>query len=651
MARKFILVIGFLGFLTKAYAGQVQGVERSSGTARIKVMRGLQNYKPGGFVCVYEGRKVKTCGRILKVSRKIYTVLARFSKINLVRRGQRAQAAFLQHALDLSCGGLGRIVRVVPSRGFVIINRGTSCQHQTQSKVCFYSRGRQISCGYVQLAGKFRSRVQVRGKKAGLLRPGMGVQLVKGGGKSARKVKNGQGGVLEALEDHSDDLGGSFFSINKKVLKALKEDKQLIEEKPYYFGGYIKEDFAYAYDLPEPDFTKMRTTLNLGLDYEVSAHLKARLEVNYWYDYVYTYAENKEKPYPDSVVAGYEQDVDVPAAYMDWEVANAFFVKVGRQLVPWGVSDFEQITDLVNPREQREIGLVDSEDSRLAVFASKFTYLMPTFEATLALVHEPRPNRIAPEGSDFDALKKLREAVTIREELVEDVDFETTETFVRLLKTLPGGQIAFVYGYYYDDEASFRVYDILSDGEAAQVTLDLQHSPMETYGVYTNVAYGSILFKFEAALNQQKNVLRTDLQEQIAEDPSGNSLVVNDQVATVKTMLGFEYNGITDLTVIVEAVNTRNQDYTEESSGTQDQSIIYSVFSYDMLNGDLASNFAYTHLGEGRGRIFRVAFDYSLTDNLVFDLGAIMYEFSDSAGESELFNDKDRVFSGIKYSF
>ena len=70
----------------------------------------------------------------------------------------------------------------------------------------------------------------------------------------------------------------------------------------------------------------------------------------------------------------YEQESELREVYLQGALASALDIKVGRQIVVWGKSDNIRITDVLNPIDNREPGLVDIEDVRLPLTMSRLDF-------------------------------------------------------------------------------------------------------------------------------------------------------------------------------------------------------------------------------------------------------------------------------------
>ena len=450
-----IILLTAIGFLSKeAEAGTVVQVKNSSQTAVVRKLSTEPGFRQGNTICFYKGFSIKTCGQVKGKVRGTSKVLVKVRHPRKVRRGYLAKGLTSYQRNMISCNGAVRIQRIIRANSFVTINRGRQCGLRSGQRLCFYGNNRKQACGRIAKTSAYKSMVKVNSNRIRLLEAGyvartennQNIQSIQRQSQQ-RQFQSGSQQVVR--KGNKGDFGEKFFSINRGMASVLKEEKNSFDTKPYYLGGYIKEDFAYAYEKEDKELTKIKTTLNLGLDLNFSPKLKGRFEVNYWYDHIY--AHKGEENYSKETLDAYQRDLDLRDGYIEGEFTPKLKFKVGRQIVAWGESEFSQISDIVNPRDQLELGLVDVEDSRLAVTASKFTLTKGSLETNLVTVHEMRPNRIAPRGSDFDPLGPIRDIVEFGPRRIPENSIDNTELFLRFSKVFNGGQMALVLGDHFDD--------------------------------------------------------------------------------------------------------------------------------------------------------------------------------------------------------
>ncbi len=76
-------------------------------------------------------------------------------------------------------------------------------------------------------------------------------------------------------------------------------------------------------------------------------------------------------------------------------------LKFGRQIVIWGKPDSIRITDIINPLDNRNPGIVDIEDLRLNETMTRLDYYFGDWNLSGILIHEPRLDIEVVFGSDY----------------------------------------------------------------------------------------------------------------------------------------------------------------------------------------------------------------------------------------------------------
>jgi hypothetical protein len=91
-------------------------------------------------------------------------------------------------------------------------------------------------------------------------------------------------------------------------------------------------------------------------------------------------------------------------AALSW---GAFELTVGRQIVPFGQGEILSPLDVVNPRDQREPGLAELEDLRMAVLATRLGAYVEQHRFELMVVHESYFGLRPAPLSDYSPLRAL----------------------------------------------------------------------------------------------------------------------------------------------------------------------------------------------------------------------------------------------------
>ena len=458
---------------------------------------------------------------------------------------------------------------------------------------------------------------------------------------------------IESSEKEEDNELDGFGEGDDSSFEDIEYNQDKIKKKAdtnVRFGGFINEEATYRLHDTDPKIPKLRSVINLDFIWRITDEWQGRSVFNGFYDLAYRLEGRSQ--FDDQTLKTHERDFQIRDFYVEGLVIEWLRLKTGRQIIAWGESDFIQITDIANPRDQAELGLVDLEDARIPIAATKLSLLEEPWELNLAAIHEVRPDRIGARGADFDGFKAVRgRGIIVNSEQVPDIKTENTEYIARLFGTFNSKDISFVLGRVYDDSAYLDFDDIDFSTGIPRISLTPKHKEVGMFGVSGNLVKGSFLWKAEAARYMEKAIARNDLSEQILNDPTGESIRTWEEKDTVMVMGGLEYTGVTDLRITIEGVVERISGYQEYFQPDRTTEMIFLLASYQTMNETFSYNFQYAHFSQYNDNIYKFTIDYDIIDAMELSLGVIFYDFDDDESQLYPYRDEDRVFAGIKYSF
>ena len=215
--------------------------------------------------------------------------------------------------------------------------------------------------------------------------------------------------------DDLGDLDESGFDTTPADLAGVdSSDISLVEQEPswYSFSGYTSLLGAYNYaqksesivapgDMPM-DFSglsRARAKGGLTLEMKHGDNWRSKFDVIAWYDA--SWAINGRENYTQDVLDVYESFFDIKDVYVHGSLTQSLDLKFGRQVVIWGKSDSIRITDVINPLDNREAGMVDIEDLRLSEVMTRLDYYFGDWGLSGIIIHEPRLEIEAAFGSDY----------------------------------------------------------------------------------------------------------------------------------------------------------------------------------------------------------------------------------------------------------
>ncbi len=425
----------------------------------------------------------------------------------------------------------------------------------------------------------------------------------------------------------------------EEVLGGFSEEAQSPEgeetinvgKQPWRIGGTftLGASWNYAHDAPpvgETDYrglSRLRGKLNLEYDADLPHNWRAHVAGNGFYDAAYSI--NNRDDYTDEVLDAYENEVELGEAWLQGRLNRRTDLKIGRQIVVWGKSDNIRITDIINPLDNREPGMVDIEDLRLPLTMARLDYYIGDWGLSAIAIPEIRFNKNPAYGSEF-----YPGTMPKPPEQIPDDGGENTEYALAANGIFSGWDLSLYWAQHFDDNPHLVTHDSVPQ---------LQHSRVTMVGLATNIATGNWLFKGEAAhfsgLNYDSHpteaLSRTDM------------------------LLGAEYAGFRDTTLSLEIANRHlhDDDKTLASEGIEkDEWQTALRYQSDFMHARLHLLALLSAFGEDldMGGFSRYSAAWDLADALTITGGIVSYEGGDKLPFNRI-ADNDRLFIDLKYSF
>jgi hypothetical protein len=462
----------------------------------------------------------------------------------------------------------------------------------------------------------------------------------------------------ENSEDVADEIGEDVEEEEKtdaadedlsdeEVLEGFEEDSKApppdVTENQYLpsylsLDGYFKLSSVYAVhsheaagtDTDWQGLTRLRPELKFDLDAKLPRSWKARFGAHAFFDFAYLI--NGRDNFEDEILDQYEKEIEIDEAWLMGSLSENTDLKAGRQIVVWGRSDNIRITDVLNPLDLREPGLLDIEKIRLPVTMTKLDYFFSDFNLSGIAIHELRFNRNPIFGSDFfPSPAPLPGRSSHRGLTIEDTQFAAA-----LNGIFHGWDASLYAAYIFDDFAYFKT---VSPGPPPRLERD--HARIKMLGAAGNIAWNNWLFKTEAAYFDDLKFTNTP----------------DEKYSRLDGLIGFEYAGFTDTTVSLEIANQHLFDFDdrlEDSPDFQKENLFQSAIrlSRTYLNDTLTFTLLANTFGVtgDNGSFQRFTVEYDYTDSIQITAGAVLYQSGDLRRTQDI-GDNDRVYLEVKYNF
>ncbi|MDH5638514.1 MAG: hypothetical protein OEZ04_08485, partial [Nitrospinota bacterium] len=255
-----------------------------------------------------------------------------------------------------------------------------------------------------------------------------------------------------------DALSGFDDAPNEQVAAQSKPTQKDSTAAPWLEltgATTVSSSYNYAQKEPMPGKTdyrglsRLRGRLDLKLDADLPHGWKARLGGSGYYDLAYSM--NGRDNYTEETLEEYESEARLKEAYITGSPIKSMDIKIGRQIVAWGRSDNIRVTDVLNPMDIREPGMVDIEDIREPLTMSRMDLYFGDWSLTGIAIHEIKFNFMPPYGGDFYPLD-----TSIPQEDIPSSTADNTEYGVALSGIFPGFDISLYLADFYDDNFSLK---------------------------------------------------------------------------------------------------------------------------------------------------------------------------------------------------
>lgn len=389
-----------------------------------------------------------------------------------------------------------------------------------------------------------------------------------------------------------------------------------VSDRPYSLIAWITEKVSYGLEDPGTLFSrqfselnKVETSLFVQIDTNISAGLNLRISGKYYHDAIYELRDDNE--YSRDERDKFRNRFEVKDFYLESQYGNGFYVKIGNQILAWGMAEYLRVTDLINTEDQFTFGQQDLEDIRLQVPAVLVSYSLGDWVLDGVLTHNAGRNDIGPEGDEFDQFISLRDSPLSLSRLGPE---HKTEAFVRASTHYGRGDLQFVAGEFNDNALSVdRIFAVGSISPQVNLT----QNRMRAVGFAANWVKGSWLIFGELGAHFDKAV-RPGSDSFFR--PS-NGWDEKDQILSV---LGVEYSGFRNLLLTLELDNVHSRDHDDFMLEDEDQTGFGARLYWTALN-DRLQVLAVWNEPNNSSRFARLSIDYHWTDNL--ELGILWVDY------------------------
>ena len=396
------------------------------------------------------------------------------------------------------------------------------------------------------------------------------------------------------------------------------------------------------------DLSRAKIKTGLSIDTKHNKNWRSKLELIAWHDTAWK-IKGKES-YTQEVLDSYETFTDLREVYIQGALTENLDIKFGRQLVVWGKSDSIRITDVINPLDNRNPGIIDIEDLRLTELMTRLDYYFGHWSLSGIIIHEPRLELEPAFGSDYRPSNIFGSPIPYAQfpdRIKPAWKLDNAQYAISLDGHFSGWDISYYTAHIYSSQ--FNIKRV----EGVPVRF---YETTDMLGFAGNFVSGAWLFKAESALNTGINYRSTTKKNRL------------------DMLLGFDYMGVKDTVISLEVANRHIFNHEEVMlSMTLEQARAQNTFPdfvrKNSLSTALRASYSFNHnnatlnyllfLNGGNvsrddfdGGFQRLWLDYQLSDTLTLNSGLIDY----IGGHSPIpfyraIENNDRLFAEIRLDF
>lgn len=280
--------------------------------------------------------------------------------------------------------------------------------------------------------------------------------------------------------------------------------------------GQLKSEIAYRYVDPA-SFTKIYNLARLEARYTPSSSVQLTALVRSYYDAVYDFqdidnvvprknprtilSQNLTRAEIDALriqnlrnIEIEQKDTELREFYLD-----LFFPKldlrIGKQIVRWGVVEGSRVIDEINPLDFQEFILREIQDRYIPLWMIKADFYFDPNTVEILWIPDLEFHQPASPGSEWEQFQELEGLETPAQ------TFQNSEWAIKALRQIGGWDTSLSYFYTWDDfPSAFRtVFGLGEFGVSPEVAFNPRHTRLHIFGTTFSKGIESLVFNGEFA--------------------------------------------------------------------------------------------------------------------------------------------------------
>jgi hypothetical protein len=413
------------------------------------------------------------------------------------------------------------------------------------------------------------------------------------------------------------------------------ETEETEESRPYNFAGFLNSKYAYTTASPT-HHSMFRNTIELRASDRVSENISWKASARGSYDAVFEF----ENFYSDRVEDNRRFEADIHETYMDISTDDWEF-RLGRQHIIWGEMVGLFFADVVSAKDTRQWVAEDFDIIRIPQWAARAERYMGDIHAEAIWIPFMTYNRTGKPGDDFypagtDPLPGIRQI--FRNDNQPTQELSDSAYGLRLSALKAGWDMT---GFYYRSrDASPTFFRRFEDGPTPTLIFEPRHKKIHQFGGTMAKDFRHFLLRAEAIYTLDRRYLIDDLS-----DADGV-----EKQNTVDYVVGLEHATMGGTTLNFQFFQRWYTDHDPDNLFDEFEQGA-SFYTRKELTGRLEGELLLISSLNREDWMFRPKLKYDLSGNWWLAVGADVFGGERKGLIGGRFDDSDRIYGNIRYTF